>query len=239
MTTTRKYNGKDIDMLVSCSTLLENALANKTFLQSKRSTWTDDFFTAIQTKIDKALVDFLGVDSAKSLRGATQTLQNIQKQALKDLAEVKVQIVEDFKKEPIKQSEMLTQLGFTAYQKGSQEALVQLLYQFKTNLSSSLKSDLVTKGIEPSILDQITSYADTLKNADVTQETFKGTRKEITEAGVSAFNEIYDDVISIAKIAANFYKEEPIKKDLFSYRKIHATLSAQKLAPKTATVVKS
>ncbi|QYS87193.1 hypothetical protein JJC03_04405 [Flavobacterium oreochromis] len=43
-TQTRKYRGKDVDMLVACSTIIENAIANKTFLQSKRSNWTDDFF---------------------------------------------------------------------------------------------------------------------------------------------------------------------------------------------------
>jgi len=233
-TTKRKYNSKDVDMLVACSTIIENALANKTFLQSKRSTWTDDFFTAIQTKIDKALEVHLGIDSAKDLRGATQTLQTIQKQALKDLAEVKVQIAEDYKKEPVKQTEVLTQLGFTTYHKeaqnGDQEALVQLLYKFKTNLTNDLKNEIASKGTAESILTQITMYADTLKNADITQETFKGTRKEITETAINAFNEIYDDVISIAKIAANFYKEEPLKKELFSFAKINKTLSAKKIS---------
>lgn len=241
-TLTRKYKAKDIDMLVACSTIIENAVANKTFLQSKRSTWTDDFFTNLQNNINNALEQHLGIDSAKSLRGATQTLLSIQKQALKDLAEVKVQIAEDFKKEPIKQNEILTQLGFTTYlkeaQKGDQEALVQLLYKFKTNLTYELKNEIVSKGTAENILTQTTTYADTLKNADITQETFKGTRKEITETAIKAFNEIYDDVISIAKIASNFYKEEPVKKDLFSFTKINKTLSAQRKAATTENTPK-
>jgi len=232
MKTTRKYKAKDIDMLVACSTIIENAIANKTFLQTKRSNWTDDFFTNLQNNINKALEEHLGVDSAKDLRGATQVLKSIQKQALKDLAEVKVQIAEDYKKEPVKQTEVLTQLGFTTYHKeaqnNDQEALVQLLYKFKTNLTNDLKNEIVSKGTAESILIQITMYADTLKNADITQETFKGTRKEITETAINAFNEIYDDVISIAKIASKFYQEEPIKKDLFSFNKINKTISAQK-----------
>jgi hypothetical protein len=238
----RKYTGKDVDMLVACSTIIENAIANKTFLQSKRSNWTDDFFTNLQNNINNALEQHLGIDSAKNLRGATQTLLSIQKQALKDLAEVKVQIAEDFKKEPIKQNEILTQLGFTTYlkeaQKGDQEALVQLLYKFKTNLTYDLKNEIVSKGTAESILTQTTTYADTLKNADITQETFKGTRKEITETAIKAFNEIYDDVISIAKIASNFYKEEPVKKDLFSFTKINKTLSAQRKATTTENTPK-
>lgn len=241
-TQTRKYRGKDVDMLVACSTIIENAIANKTFLQSKRSNWTDDFFTNLQNNINNALEQHLGIDSAKNLRGATQTLLSIQKQALKDLAEVKVQIAEDFKKEPIKQNEILTQLGFTTYlkeaQKGDQEALVQLLYKFKTNLTDNLKNEIVSKGTAESILTQTASYADTLKNADVTQETFKGTRKEITESALKAFNEIYDEIISVAKIASNFYKEEPVKKDLFSFTKINKTLSAQRKAATTVNTPK-
>jgi hypothetical protein len=230
----RKYNGKDVDMLIACSTLIENAIANKSFLQTKRSNWTDGFFTNLQTQIDTALEQHLGVDSAKELRGATQILQSIQKQSLTDLAEVKTQIIEDFKKESIKQTEILTQLGFNTYHKeaqnGDQEALVQLLYKFKTNLTATLKDEIVAKGTVPTILDQITTYADTLKRADVNQETFKGTRKEITTAGVTLFNEIYDEVISVGKISAKFYKAEPIKRDLFSFAKINKTLSAQKLS---------
>jgi hypothetical protein len=229
----RKYRGKDVDMLIASSTLLENAIANKTFLQTKRSNWTDAFFTNIQTQINTALEEHLGIDSAKNLRGATQILQSIQKQSLTDLAEVKTQIIEDFKKETIKQTEILTQLGFNTYHKeaqnGDQEALVQLLYKFKTNLTATLKEEIVAKGTAPIILDQITTYADTLKNADINQETFKGTRKEITTEAINFFNGIYDDVISIAKISAKFFKAEPVKRDLFSFSKINKTLSAQKV----------
>jgi hypothetical protein len=235
----RKYNGKDVDMLITASTLIENALANKTFLQTKRSTWTDAFFDDLQTKITTALEEYLGVDSAKELRQSTQTLTTIQEQALKDLAEIKIQILEDFKKEKVKQTEILNQLGFTTYlkdaQKGDQEALVQLLYKFKTNLTTSLKAEIVEKGTAQGILDQTMSYADTLKNADITQETFKGTRKEITTTSVNAFNEIYEDVISIGKIASKFYKDEPVKKDLFSFTKINKTINAQKTSSTPTT----
>ena len=232
-TSKRKYNGKDVDMLIASATLIENAMANKTFLQTKRSNWTDAFFTNLQTKIDKTLEEQLGIDSAKGLRGATKTVEGIQSQSLRDLAEVKVQIGEDFKKDKPKQTEILIQLGFSAHHKeaqnGDQEALVQLLYKFKANLTTTLKTEIVDKGTAPATLDQVTAYADTLKNADVTQEIFKGSRKEITKEGISIFNDIYDEVISIAKIATKFYKGEPTKRALFSFAKINKTLGTQKL----------
>ena len=59
----------------------------------------------------------------------------LQSQALKDLAEFKVQIEQDFKNTLVQKTEILTQLGFTTYhksaQKGDQEGLVNLLFQFK------------------------------------------------------------------------------------------------------------
>jgi hypothetical protein len=229
----RKYNGKDVDMLIASATLIENAIANKAFLQTKRSNWTDAFFTNLQTKIDKTLEEQLGIDSAKELRGATKTVEGIQTQSLRDLAEVKVQIMEDFKKDKPKQTEILIQLGFSAHHKeaqnGDQEALVQLLYKFKANLSDTLKTEIVAKGTAAAMLDEVTAYADALKKADVTQETFKGNRKEITKEGISIFNDIYDEVISIAKIATKFYIGEPTKKALFSFAKINKTLGTQKL----------
>ena len=231
-TPSRKYKGKDVDMLIASATIIENAMANKSFLQTKRSNWTDDFFINIQSAINSALEGYLGVDSAKEMRQATKVLQSIQKQSLKDLAEVKTQINEDFKKDASRKTEILTLLGFNAYhkeaQKGDQEALIQLLYSFKNNLTTALKQEIIDKGTAAVILDQIVTYAATLKTADINQETFKGTRKEITTASVTLFNEIYDQVISIGKIASKFYKEEPVKKDLFSFTKINKTLSAQK-----------
>ena len=54
----------------------------------------------------------------------------------------------------------------------------------------------------------------------------------LTKEAVAEFNAIYDDVISIAKIAHNFYKGNPTKQDEFSYSKIRKKLNA---APRTTT----
>ncbi|QYS87212.1 hypothetical protein JJC03_04780 [Flavobacterium oreochromis] len=229
-TVTRNYGGKDVDMLIACSTLIENAILYKRHLQEKRKTWTDEFFSNLQDKISKALEEHLGIDSAKDLRNATSFLETIQVMAENDLAEVKIQIIEDFKKDSVRKLEILNQLGFSSYKKGSQEGLVQILYQFKTNLTDALRDELSAKGIDVIVLYNITTYADKLKEANVTQETFKGTRKVMTLEAVTLFNEIYDDVISVAKISAKLFKEEPVKAQLFSYRKIQATLKNKKLS---------
>ena len=232
----RNYNCKDVDMLVTASTIVESAIANKALLQTKRSTWADPFFDDFKQRIETATQTYLGVDSAKDLRGATQALLAIQKQAIKDLAECKVQIAEDFKGDKTRRDELLRQLGFTSYlkaaQKGDQEGLLNLLYQFKTSLTAALKTEIMAKGTAKEILDAITAYADGLRNANVSQESFKGQRKTITAAALTEFNQVYDQVISICKIAAKFYADKPAVKDQFSFSKVQKALNNLNTPPK-------
>jgi hypothetical protein len=231
ITIARKYKAKDVEMLTATATIIENAIANKTFLQSKRTTWADPYFEDIKTHIQNTTDTYLGKDAAQLMRQATQVVLSIQAQALNDLAEFKVQIEQDFKNTPIQKTEILTQLGFTTYhklaQKGDQEGLVNLLFQFKTNLNATLNAEIVAKGTSQNTIDNIIGYATTLKNANITQETYKGTRKEITDEAIKAFNQIYDVVISIAKISSNFYKTEKTKQQLFSFAKVRANLNSQ------------
>ena len=228
-TVKRNYNTKDVDMLVTIETIIDSAIANKEFLQSKRSTWADPFFQDLKQQINQVGQDYLGQDNAKQLRLATQTILEIMQPALKDLTEVKIQIEEDFKNTPSRRNEILNQLGYTNHfkqaQKKDQEALINLLYQFKTNLTAELKEEIADKGTSPETLETIKSYAETLKNADVTQEGFKSTRPELTAEAITALNQVYDQTISIAKIASNFLKDNKAKKEQFSFNKVSEKLN--------------
>lgn len=231
----RIYNNKDVDMIITIDTIMDSAIANKTILQSKRSNWEDPFFQDIKTQIDSVVQQYLGQDSAKALRQSTQIVKGIQAKALTQLAEVKVQIDQDFKPTPDRRTEILKQLGFTDYyelaRKKDQEGLINLLYQFKANLTAELKTEIANKGTAPAALEEIVEFADTLKNANVTQEGNKGTKKEMTNEGIQALNDIYSKVISIAMISAKFFQKEPTKKALFSYTKVSKALNNTK--PKT------
>ena len=230
MKTTRNYQGKDVDMLTACATIIENAIAKQDFLVSKRRNWAEPFFRNLKIRIDNAFSNFLGIDSASQQRKATQTVTEIQTIALNDLAELKIQIEEDFKSDKIRRDEILKTLGYTDFHKQAQakdqEALIQLLYRFRSNLTNELRNEITEKGTDNEILDHISSYADQLSQANITQETLKGSSKTITEEAVVEFNAIYSEVISIAKIAHNFYKGNPITQDEFSYSKIRKKLNA-------------
>ena len=238
----RIYNTKDVDMLLSIDTIIDAAIANKVFLQSKRSNWQDPFFEDIKQHINDVIQNYLGVDSAKQLRQATIAVKEIQFSALRELSEIKVQIEQDFKPTPDRKIEILKQLGFTDYyakaSSKDQEALINLLFQYKTNLTPSLKDEIVARGTAQAALDEIIVYANKLKDADVLQEGTKGTRKEITNEAIQVFNEIYSTVSSIAVIAAKFYKEQPVKKDQFNFSKVskalNRTTSTNKVVPPSA-----
>ncbi len=230
MTTTRNYQGKDVDMLTGCATIIDNAFANQVFLAEKRSTWAPPFFANQKTRINNAFANFLGNDGAAQQRHATQTITEIQTKALADLAELKIQIEEDFKADKTRRSEILKELGYTDYHKKAQskdqEALIQFLYRFKSSLTAKLRNEIASKGTPAKTLNTIASYADQLSTANVTQETLKGSRKVVTEEAVKEFNTIYEEIISIAKIARKFYKGNPAMQDEFSYNKIRRKLNA-------------
>ena len=135
----REFPGKAVDMLSVCETIMAHALENLTFLSEKRTDWDEAYFTGILNEVQACYGKYLGINNAKELRSATKKVLALQKTALDDLAEFKVQVKEDFKKEKEVLEEMMKSLGFTQFHKAAQnhdqEGLIQLLYQFRDNMT--------------------------------------------------------------------------------------------------------
>jgi plasmid maintenance system antidote protein VapI len=228
----RKYKVKDVDFIITADTIIDAAIKKQPFLVTKRATWSVDFFKEIKQLIEKATQDHLGVDSSKKLRDASQTVYTIVNQAKVLLAELKVQIEEDFKDNKTQQQEILNNLGFTSYntaaKTGDQEAMINLLYQYKKNLTPELANTIVSKGTAQQTLDEINTLADQLKTANVFQESNKGERKEVTAQAINDYNAIYDKVISIARIASKLYSKDKASSDQFSFNKVAKTLNFSK-----------
>lgn len=226
----RKYNYKDVDMLIAAETIVNRALSEISFLAEKRPKWKDDFFPSLLQRIQNAYSNYLGIDNALQLREATKILYSIQKPALDYLTEFKIQIERDFNSDKQTRGEILNRLGFKHHYKDAkaknQEALIELLNKFRQNLSPDLEHQIIEKGMHPDTINRLKDMADNVKNADVTQEIAKGTRKAISSAAVEEFNNIYSEVVSVCKIAALFYKTDSAKKDFFSFAKTVKTLNA-------------
>ena len=232
--TPRKYNYKDVEMLLASKTISTSLSENLADLSMARTTWTSVYVTALATRIDDAIENYLGLDKKKTLREATLRLASLQIPAMRDLSFIKTQIDVDFGKEA---KEMLKNLGFDKHlrdvQKGDQEALIQLLYAFKKGLTDELKTQITEKGTNPVLIDRIIAYADQLKEANVSQESLKETTKVISEEAVLVFNNIYEEIVGICKIASSFYQYEPLKKEQFTFSKVIANMNAARKIAET------
>ncbi|MNX70369.1 hypothetical protein D3C86_1016160 [compost metagenome] len=131
---------------------------------------------------------------------------------------------------------MLRTLGYTSYfakaRQKDQEALINLLFQFKANLTPALKAQMTANGILPADLDALAAMGEELKTLDTVQEAKKGARPINTEEAVRAFNNIYEQVMAVARIASRFYKDDRPRQDLFSFSKIAKAINTHNNTPK-------
>lgn len=242
MLTQRTYSYKDVTMLVACQTIVENFKAHKEEIIAVRSVWADPFISTFETRISKAITNYLGVDPRQELKSATLVVNQLQDAALKDLSFLKIQIEADFTVDKVRLASLLDGLGFYSYwvaaRGKNQQALIQLLYQYRNGLTKAVKTELVTKGINEALLNRISSYADTLRKANVTQETLKGSSREITEAGTVEFNAIYEQAMVICKICSKIFADNPQVKDQFVFSKITKSMAPgrKETTVKTTTV---
>ena len=91
MSKNRKYNCKDVEMLMAAKTIAESFRANISELATARTDWTEQFATNLIARIDQAIESHLGVDAKKDLRQATATLATIQLPARRDVSFLKTQ----------------------------------------------------------------------------------------------------------------------------------------------------
>lgn len=227
----RHYNVKDVDMIIATSAIIQNAITKKEFLQTKRSSWAGNYLENLDEEINNATATYLGADNAKQLRDSTIKLYAVQQRAYTLASEIKVQIEVDFQKT---KKEILNTLGYTSYYKAAskkdQEALINLLFQFKTNLTPAMKQQMIDNGTIEADINEMMEIALELKTSDTTQEIKKSHRPLITQEAIIAFNQIYDKTIAVGKIASKFYKGNKTHQDLFSFRKISKTINITKTA---------
>lgn len=222
MATRRKYKGTAAQMLTACATMVENAIEHKDFLTTKRANWADPYFPDLKLKIEDAFTEHLGMDSGKATREATRVVLELQKAAIEDLGDLKVQIEVDF--EAARRKEILTQLGLREHYKSvtnkNQQALVELLLTFQKNMTNDLKAELMAKGVAEVLITDTISRANALRDANISQETLKLARTKLTEGAVEALNEIYTEVMGIARIAKRFFKGDKSSQLQFTYSHI-------------------
>jgi len=221
-------------MLLASKTIVETLKSNLSDLSIARSNWNEEYANQLATKIDNAIENYLGLDKKKELRDTTANLAAIQEPAMRDLSFIKTQIEVDFDGEA---KEIIKTLGFDknlrAVQNRDQEALIELLYSFKKGLNNKLRENIIAKGTAPELIDRIIAYADQMKQTNISQETLKETTKELSDEALQEFNNIYDQVIGICKIASSFYQFDTLKKDQFTFTKVVENMNVAKKVAET------
>ena len=182
--TTRLFNCKDVEVLTASSEIVSLAQANLAVITAKRPIWKDPFFPNLKIRIDNAFQTFLGVDNAADLRAKSATLFALMFPSKDLLSTFKINLESDFKSNKPRLVEIETTLGYTSLWKpvrnDDEEALIQLLYTFKTNITPALQTEIETAGMDPSLTSQIIANADTLKDANINQEFAKSQRPIIS-----------------------------------------------------------
>jgi hypothetical protein len=228
-TVKRAYKGSDAAMLTVLAVIMNLAESYKTFLFSKRSNWNTTFFNSLNDEIKRVFKEVLGIEGLGDQTKASKELFDAMNEIMPKLRSFKNAVEIDFTDDN-REQEILNSIGFRLWdkvEKGSQEALVELLATFVKNMTPALQSEITDAGTDASYITDITSYASIIKDKNIAQETKKKDKKTITSDGITQLNNIYNNVMKVAKHSANLFNEQKdyAKAEQFSYSKTLASLT--------------
>jgi len=220
----RSYPGSAFTMLTTCATIVHSAVNNQAFLLTKRPGWADPFFPDLASRIENDFKTCLGIDPKQKVRTATDVWNEIKETALLDMGDMYIQLKEGFRDNKVLREELLVSLGFSKYYKksqgSSQQAIINLFLQFTKNLTEEVRAKLVADGVAADLIDRMVAYGISLNEANLEQEKMKGTSQELTAEAVMELNAVYEEVITVAKMARRFFKDDPVKKEFFSFTRL-------------------
>ncbi len=235
-------NHSRLAKLVALKVIAQNLSDNIADLAKANTKWTPAFAAAIITEVDAVGNNLIGKKAKTALFEATDNVKNVIAPAKNDITSLKVQIDVNFKSNPGRQKVILDELGYTSFYKKvtarNQLATIGLLSSIKRNLDT-YKAEILETGTPPDLLERVAGYATVVSNANMVQEQLKTTTKEITVEASAELDALYNKVIGICLIAADYYKSNPVKKELFTYTKVVANLGYISEANPTAAAPKA
>jgi len=220
----QKFNFKPLPMLVAALTVADHFEAEKQVFSAEKPLWDDPFIANFRETVGRVMNEYYGVNTKEELQKQTSLVNELTGKAHDDLGMVKTQVERGFRATSERGEWILAKLGFDRYwgkaSNGNQSMLIGLLQAFRNNLDEPLRAELEQNGVNPARLINLLSYADTLNNANITQESLKGSTKLDTEKAVSALNDIYDRAMDICAIGQQLFKTDQLKKELFVFSKL-------------------
>jgi len=208
-------------MLTACASIIKNAIENKAVLQAKRQNWSDPYFDNMLVNIQKAFDENVGIDKSKAIRQATIDNNKYCDTTYQYLSELKAQIIEDYKDDKIRSRTILGELGYDSFHKHGRKpgkaALISWVYQYKKNMSTTMSDELQSKGILAATINVISDNAEKVQLTHQTLNNLKVNKPALTRQNQTRLNEIYREVIGIARIARRIFTKNKELQSLFSY----------------------
>lgn len=200
----RIFKYKTLPMLIASLTVADHFESEKETFVNEMPGWTDPFIETFRTSIQQILDTYFGINSKENLKDQTQLVNELTEKAADDLDMVKTQIERGFRKEPQTKENLLSRLGYQQYwsqaANHNQEMMIGLLLTFANHMDEELKAQLLEKQVNAARVENILTYADQLNQANISQESLKGTSKLDTEEAVAALNETYAQAMDICAI---------------------------------------
>lgn len=201
----RKYRGTAIQMLLALRLIADNALTIIDKVKAMRPKWDDKYFQDLIATITTILKDDFALDATLIVKEKTEEVQAKESRAKNLLQKVKTQVEIEFRNDPVKCKRILTALGLDFVKRitdAPQDKLIEILVAFQKNLPGSIKTDLLATGMDEQTFTEIVALADIFYNLNAQQEVLKAGRKDMSDSLINKLNDIYDEVITISKMAS-------------------------------------
>ena len=228
----RQYKGTDAQMLMASGQIADRGIEHVEVLSARRPQWKDPFFPDLKAKITAALSKNIGADTLSQVKDATTIVEETLSAAHRGLMDLKVEIEVGFRKNPTRMNSLLTNLGLNKLtaKNSKQSSYVDMLFTLKSNLTPTVKAELVEAGANPAAIETLLQQATLLINANDTQESLKVNRKSTNATNVDELNDIYEEVISVCKLVSTYFVGN---KELLEQFSFNSALKAQGYVPST------
>lgn len=195
-----------------------------------RSTWTPDYVDDLKARIRDIIRKRLSFDVSGEVRKMTDRIDELRVPAIDDLYYVSDQLSIDH--DEAEKEEILNSLGYSRYLEkargGDTESVVLMLHSFHSGMTDEMREKLLSGGVSEVLIDRIIGYAEEVERANEEQENLKNKKRRFSAETRQILNDLYDEIITICKIGARFYRHDPVKKDEFTYSKLLKRLRAER-----------
>lgn len=221
----RKYKCVNVVMLTAANTILNYLDENREVFLPDNPGWDGEFTGTWRGNIETAKTK-IGVKATQQHKEATTLMNRYHITFKDDFKMVRSQIKKGYREDPVRYEELLSVLGFSRLWpkagNNNQNAMLELLYTFDNQTHEQMCAELIGHGVNKNRIENLKAGAVQMHQANVTQETLKGTAPIVTEEMQAELNAIYQTVIDICEAGKNLFSQDAKKKALFTFSRVVA-----------------